>query len=615
MSLNGKTNEEKIWNYLYSKLGNAYGVAGIMGNIQAECGLKPNNLQNSYEKKLGMTDDEYTAAVDNGSYTNFVYDKAGYGIVQWTYWSLKRDFLAYVQSKGASIGDLEIQLEFLCKQLSENYAPTVWNVCKSATSVLEASNAMLLKFERPADQSEAVQQKRASYGEAFYAKYAGKTGGVTSVPNDGGNKMSNSSLVNCTVLSPNHSGKRTHAIDRITPHCVVGQLSAEGIGGCFTKTSRQASCNYGIGFDGRVCLIVDEANRSWCTSSSANDQRAVTIEVASDKTEPYAFKEAAYNKLVDLCVDICRRNGKNTLLWIDNKDKALAYQPKANEMLLTVHRWFANKSCPGNWMYARMGQLASTVTARLGGSSATPVVPEAPKPTTPAPTNKNFPATPFMVQVLVDDLNIRTKPEMGNNVVGVTKKGSFTIVEVKNGWGLLKSYASKKDGWIYLENGSYVKILNSVASNPAPTPAPKVEFKNGDVIKLISGATYWNGKAIPNWVFNSTLYYRGKNENGIIFSTQKTGAVTGVVKESAVVGATASSNTPAPTPSKPASGVPYMVRVTADALNYRKGPGTNYAVNGTIRDKGSYTIVEVQGNWGRLKSGAGWICLDYTKKV
>jgi uncharacterized protein YgiM (DUF1202 family) len=586
-----------------------------MGNIQAECGLKPNNLQNSYEKKLGMTDDEYTAAVDNGSYTNFVYDKAGYGIVQWTYWSLKRDFLAYVQSKGASIGDLEIQLEFLCKQLSENYAPTVWNVCKSATSVLEASNAMLLKFERPADQSEAVQQKRASYGEAFYAKYAGKTGGVTSVPNDGGNKMSNSSLVNCTVLSPNHSGKRTHAIDRITPHCVVGQLSAEGIGGCFTKTSRQASCNYGIGFDGRVCLIVDEDKRSWCTSSSANDQRAVTIEVASDKTEPYAFKEAAYNKLVDLCVDICRRNGKNTLLWIDNKDKALAYQPKANEMLLTVHRWFANKSCPGNWMYARMGQLASTVTARLGGSSATPVVPEAPKPTTPAPTNKNFPATPFMVQVLVDDLNIRTKPEMGNNIVGVTKKGSFTIVEVKNGWGLLKSYASKKDGWIYLENGSYVKILNTVASNPTPAPAPKVEFKNGDVIKLVSGATYWNGKTIPSWVFNSTLYYRGKNENGIIFSTQKTGAVTGVVKESAVVGATASSNTPAPTPSKPASGVPYMVRVTADALNYRKGPGTNYAINGTIRDKGSYTIVEVQGNWGRLKSGAGWICLDYTKKV
>ena len=110
--------------------------------------------------------------------------------------------------------------------------------------------------------------------------------------------MSNSSLVNCTVLSPNHSGKRTHKIDRITPHCVVGQLSAESIGGCFTSTSRQASCNYGIGYDGRVSLIVDEANRSWCSSSNANDQRAITIECASDKVDPYTMNNAVYSKPV-----------------------------------------------------------------------------------------------------------------------------------------------------------------------------------------------------------------------------------------------------------------------------------------------------------------------------
>ena len=142
--------------------------------------------------------------------------------------------------------------------------------------------------------------------------------------------MSNSSLVNCTVLSPNHSGARTHSIDTITPHCVVGQLSAEAIGGCF-PSGRGASCNYGIGKDGRVVLVVDEGNRSWCTSSNANDQRAVTIEVASDSSEPYAFTAAAYNKLVALCTDICRRNG--------------------------------------NWMYAKMGQLANSVTASLGGGS------------------------------------------------------------------------------------------------------------------------------------------------------------------------------------------------------------------------------------------------------
>ena len=170
--------------------------------------------------------------------------------------------------------------------------------------------------------------------------------------------MDNSKLVDRTVKSPNHSGKRTHAVDRITPHCVVGQLSAESIGGCFTSTSRQASCNYGIGTDGRVALIVDEDNRSWCSSSGANDQRAITIECASDKTEPYAFNDAVYSKLVALCVDICQRYGKTKLLWIENKDKALAYEPKADEMLLTVHRWFANKSCPGAWLFERMGQLA-----------------------------------------------------------------------------------------------------------------------------------------------------------------------------------------------------------------------------------------------------------------
>ena len=143
-----------------------------MGNMYAESGLRPNNLQNSYEKKLGYTDSSYTSAVDKKVYTNFVYDKAGYGLVQWTYWSLKRDLLAYVQAKGTSIGDLETQLEFLCKQLSESYASTVWNVCKTATSVIQASNAMLLKFERPADQSLAVQTKRASYGQTYYDKYA-----------------------------------------------------------------------------------------------------------------------------------------------------------------------------------------------------------------------------------------------------------------------------------------------------------------------------------------------------------------------------------------------------------------------------------------------------------
>ena len=180
----------------------------------------------------------------------------------------------------------------------------------------------------------------------------------------------NSSLVSYTNLSPNHSGQRTHSIDRITPHCVVGQLTAESICGCFTSPSIEASCNYGIGKDGKIALCVEEKNRSWCSSSGANDQRAVTIECASDLNAPYAMTTAVYNSLVKLCTDICKRNGKKKLIWLGDKNKTLNYSPKSDEMVLTVHRWFANKSCPGDWLYGRLGDLAAKVTAQLGGTAA-----------------------------------------------------------------------------------------------------------------------------------------------------------------------------------------------------------------------------------------------------
>lgn len=181
----------------------------------------------------------------------------------------------------------------------------------------------------------------------------------------------NSKLVSYTKLSSNHSGQRTHAIDRITPHCVVGQCSVETLGEVFYPSSRQASCQYGIGPDGRVGMYCEEKNRSWCSSSRENDQRAVTIECASDTTEPYTMNSTVYAKLVELCTDICQRNGKKKLLWLADKDKTLNYNPKADEMVLTVHRWFANKSCPGNWLYARLGDLAEKVTANLSKTQQT----------------------------------------------------------------------------------------------------------------------------------------------------------------------------------------------------------------------------------------------------
>ena len=190
----------------------------------------------------------------------------------------------------------------------------------------------------------------------------------------------NSPLVSYTKLSPNHSGQRTHSIDRITPHCVVGQCSVETLGNIMYPTSRQASCNYGIGPDGRVGMYVEEKNRSWCSSSNANDQRAITIECASDTFHPYAMNDKVYATLITLCTDICRRNGKKKLLWFADKNKSLNYIPAADEMVLTVHRWFANKSCPGDWLYSRLSDVAAKVTANLS-SASTPTIPSASKTT------------------------------------------------------------------------------------------------------------------------------------------------------------------------------------------------------------------------------------------
>lgn len=174
--------------------------------------------------------------------------------------------------------------------------------------------------------------------------------------------MSNSKLVSYTKLSPNHSGKRNHKIDTISIHCMAGNLSVESCGDLFANPSRKASSNYGIGSDGRIALYVNEANRSWCTSSASNDHRAITIEVANTVAkDPWPVSDAAYNSLINLLVDICQRNGIKELKW--KGDKSLIGQVDKQNM--TVHRWFAAKACPGDWLYSRHGQIATAVNARL----------------------------------------------------------------------------------------------------------------------------------------------------------------------------------------------------------------------------------------------------------
>lgn len=184
----------------------------------------------------------------------------------------------------------------------------------------------------------------------------------------------NSPLITYTRLSPNHSGARNHSVDRISPHCVVGQCSIETLGAWFEKASTKASSNYGIGKDGRIGMFVDEQNRSWCSSSASNDNRAITIECASDNYHPYAMNDNVYNSLIKLCIDICKRYNKDTLLWFNDREKSLSYSPKDNEMVITVHRWFTNKACPGDWLYERLGKLASTVTNALQAEKPKEVV-------------------------------------------------------------------------------------------------------------------------------------------------------------------------------------------------------------------------------------------------
>ena len=491
----------------------------------------------------------------------------------------------------------------------------------------------------------------------------------------------NSPLVAYTKLSPNHSGQRTHSIDRITPHCVVGQCTAEGLGDWFARSSTQASSNYGIDRDGRVGLYVEEQNRSWCSSSNANDQRAITIECASDTSEPYAFRDVVYRKLITLCVDICKRNGKNKLIWFGDRDRTLNYSPKSGEMILTVHRWFANKSCPGNWMYARMGDLAVKVTAQLGGSSDTPSKVkgtqaaalagvsegDAIKKVGPLCTSdmkkSGILASVSLAQFILESGYGKSElAQKANNVFGMKKSLSG------NSWS-----GSSWDGKsIYTKktkeqnpDGSYVTITADFRKYPciedsiADHSAYLLGAKSGSglryaglkgckdykkAVQIIKDGRYATSltyveklcSIIERWNLtqydtagsadtDNVVWYRVRKSWKDAVSQKGAFKILSNAKKCAdenpgysvfddngkvVYGAKGT-----------ASSLPYLVKVSIPDLNIRRGPGTDYARTGSFTGVGIFTIVEVrsgQGSasgWGRLKSGAGWISLDYTSKV
>lgn len=488
--------------------------------------------------------------------------------------------------------------------------------------------------------------------------------------------MSNSPLVSYTRLSPNHSGKRTHAIDRITPHCVVGQVTVQSLGNVFAPVSRQASSNYGIGLDGAVGMYVEECNRSWCSSSNANDQRAVTIECASDTTAPYAFRQVVYDRLIELCVDICKRNGKTKLIWIDNKDKALAYEPKAGEMLLTVHRWFANKSCPGDWMYARMGDLAAKVTAQLSGSGSTGGTGTADDGTAIMGTAKATAAqmtayirgvNPNVPQSVIDMIPLYLSEGQIEGVRGdvafaqscletgnFTFEGSAVTLDQCNYCGMgvtaagvkgnsfaspqigiraqiqhLKAYASTEalrqacvdPRFKYVQRGSakYVEWLGQ-KENPQGLGWAAGAGYGSKILRILADVIATQAGGSGTTKPSDNLYRVRKSWAD---ASSQIGAYSILANAKAMAdshpGYTVYDSTGKAVYPVAAAFVPYTVQVTIRDLRIRKGPGTNYAANG-YTGKGVFTIVaEATGTgaskWGKLKSGAGWISLDYAKKI
>lgn len=262
--------------------------------------------------------------------------------------------------------------------------------------------------------------------------------------------MSNSPLVTYTRITKNKTSPRNHAIDTITIHCIVGQWTAKQ--GCdyFATTDRQCSANYVVGKDGSIGLSVDEKDRSWCSSNGTNDNRAITIEVASDTTHPYAVTAKAYAALLDLVTDICKRNGIKKLVWSTNKNDRVNHRNGCN---MTVHRDFANKACPGEYLYSRHGEIAAEVNRRLqGASNGGGVVVTPPAAEKPTGGTTGATVTPYLVRVKITNLNIRKGPGTNYGTTGYIQPGIYTIVAESTGkgaakWGKLKSGA----GWISLD--------------------------------------------------------------------------------------------------------------------------------------------------------------------
>lgn len=490
------TNEQKIWQYFEKKGFSKYGIAGLMGNLQAESGLNPKNLQNTYEKSLGMTDAQYTQAVDNGKYTNFIKDSAGYGLAQWTYWSRKEKLMEFAKAHKRSIGDLDMQLDFLYKELKENYSSVFKTLC-NATSVLEASNAVLLKYERPANQSKEVQQKRAAYGQKIYDKYASNK--IINSNNEEEVKVSkyiSTGMISATINgikvnsskkahSSNYGNNSSRNVAYIVMH-YTGNVkdTASANANYFQGANRQASAHFFVD-NTSIYQSVELRDTAWhCGGYSyyhkyCRNSNAFGIEMCctagnykvSDKTITNSAHLCAYlckmlgisAKEVDTYVlrhyDITHKQCPAQMANSANDPDWVAFKRKVKDLLggtttskpttsTTKEVYRVRKAW--NKPDTQVGAYSSLTNAKnacdkagkgysVFNNSGKSIYPE-------ATTVKSF-----KVQINCDVLNVRADATTSAKINTQVKKGEvYTIVSEKNGWGKLKSGA----GWIKL---SYTK--------------------------------------------------------------------------------------------------------------------------------------------------------------
>lgn len=249
---------------------------------------------------------------------------------------------------------------------------------------------------------------------------------------NGGDNMSNSSLVSYTKLVKNYTPMINKKINKITIHHMAGNLSLEVCGNIFNGT-RQASSNYAIDSNGKIALYVEEKNRAWTSSSSWNDSQAITIEVANDNLKTYSISDKTYKSLIDLCVDICKRNDIKKLEFTGDKNGTLTY-----------HYMFAATACPGPYIKSLTNKICNDVNSRLNNNNSNSNSNTECNTSTIKKENETF-----KVKVSISDLNIRKGPSTSYPSRGFTGVGVFTIVEKQGDWYLLKSYAKNRDGWIH----------------------------------------------------------------------------------------------------------------------------------------------------------------------